>query len=469
MQLQFLDGVKKDQSVKVARLKEFEMPAIRLNDNNVEVIPTVSKKPPPEPSPIKSTVESDELLASYIARLERLEDLEKDRALGYANNETNSSTPKANPQGSYPSLAPLYVNNGNHAYGLTPNPASGQYPQFQPHRPKMAAPVEPMQGTCEICAMELVPDQHLPIFVVPNQMVPTFSNTISNDGPHYSKPMNTSASKNIIPDDVFESYRLAQAKIAPYINRMNLENPQPQLSNNPNWVEFNKLKKDLANVVKTKLGADIGNTNLYKKPYDPEFDIFPLPHGWRMPDLIKFSGDDDRTTCEHISQYTAQLGEADVYNALKVCLFSLSLTDTAFAWFSSLAPGSIISWYMLERKFHYHFYSGSMQLKLTDLTSVRQGRDETVSAYIKRFKEINNQCFNLSITDMDLVDICLKGLRSSISDKIEGTDFLSVAQVQVRALVVENQMNQEKDNFKSRRSNVHVIDYDSDSSDDSDK
>jgi hypothetical protein len=45
MQVQFLAGVKKDRSGKVARLKEFELPTIRLNDNNVEVIPTVSKKP----------------------------------------------------------------------------------------------------------------------------------------------------------------------------------------------------------------------------------------------------------------------------------------------------------------------------------------------------------------------------------------------------------------------------------------
>jgi hypothetical protein len=124
---------------------------------------------------------------------------------------------------------------------------------------------------------------------------------------------------------------------------------------------------------------------------------------------------------------------------------------------------------MLERKFHDHFYSGSIQLKLTDLTSVRQGRYETVSVYIKRFKETKNRCFNLSITDMDLVDICLKGLRSSIRDIIEGSNFLSVAQVQVRALVVENQVNKEKDNFKPRRSNVLIIDYDSNSSNDSDK
>jgi hypothetical protein len=137
-----------------------------------------------------------------------------------------------------------------------------------------------------------------------------------------------------------------------------------------------------------------------------------------MPDLIKFRSDDDRTTWEHISQYTGQLGEAGAFNALKVRLFSLSLTGTAFAWFSSLAHSSIISWDMLEHKFHNHFYSGSIQLKLTDLTPVRQGRDEIVSAYIKRFKETKNRCFNLSITDMDLADICLKGLKSSIRDRI---------------------------------------------------
>jgi hypothetical protein len=50
-------------------------------------------------------------------------------------------------------------------------------------------------------AMELVSDQPLNIFVVPNQMVPTFLNTISNVGP---TTINASASKNIIPEDVFE-------------------------------------------------------------------------------------------------------------------------------------------------------------------------------------------------------------------------------------------------------------------------
>jgi hypothetical protein len=240
MQVQFLTGVKKDRSGKMARLKEFELPAIRLNDSNIEVIPTISKKPPPDTTPTKSTVDSDELHASYIARLEWLQDLEKDRALGYNNNDANSSTSKANPQGSHPSLAPLPVNNDNFAYVLTPNIAPGQYPQFQPHKPNMATPVGPMQGTDQTVAMELVPDQPLPVSIMPNKMVPTFPNV----GPHYSTTINTSASKNIILDDVFESYRLSRAKIVPYLNKVNLENPQPSQPNNPNWAEFNKFKED---------------------------------------------------------------------------------------------------------------------------------------------------------------------------------------------------------------------------------
>jgi hypothetical protein len=106
MKVQFLVGVKNDHHGKVARLEEFELLAIRLNDNKVEIVPTVSK-PPPTSSSQKSLVDSDEFLASYIAHLEYLEDLEKDRNIAYNNNETSSSAPKIYPHGVYPGLAPL--------------------------------------------------------------------------------------------------------------------------------------------------------------------------------------------------------------------------------------------------------------------------------------------------------------------------------------------------------------------------
>jgi hypothetical protein len=96
--------------------------------------------------------------------------------------------------------------------------------------------------------------------------------------------------------------------------------------------ELAQFREEIANMMKNKLGVDVGNTRLYQKPYRADFDYVAFPPGWCMPDFVKFTSDDNRTTWEHISQYTAQLGEAGTYNSLKVRLFSLSLTGTAFAF-----------------------------------------------------------------------------------------------------------------------------------------
>jgi hypothetical protein len=166
-----------------------------------------------------------------------------------------------------------------------------------------------------------------------------------------------------------------------------------------------QFKEKVANMMRNKLGVDMGNTRLYQKPYRADFDYVAFPPGWCMPDFVKFSGDDNRTTWEHISQYTIQLGEVGAFNSLKVFLFSLSLTSTAFAWFSSLPPNYIDSWDQIEQKFHDHYFSGSYQIKLTDLTLVTQSKEELVSDYLKSYKEHENYCFNLSLTDSDLADL----------------------------------------------------------------
>jgi len=151
-----------------------------------------------------------------------------------------------------------------------------------------------------------------------------------------------------------------------------------------------RMKEDLANILKSKVGLDVGRTHLYQRPYSDRFDLIPYPCGWRVPDFNKFSSDDNRSIWEHISQYVAQLGEAGSSNSLRVRLFSLSITRTVFSWFSFLPPNSVDSWNELEQKFHDHFYSEDNEAKLTDLTSVRQGRDESIHDYFKRFKDIKN-------------------------------------------------------------------------------
>ena len=95
--------------------------------------------------------------------------------------------------------------------------------------------------------------------------------------------------------------------------------------------DFSRFKEDLANMIKTKLGVDMGNSRLYQKPYTPEFDFISYSVGCCVPEFMKFNGDDTHTTWEHISQYILQLGETGFHDALCVRLFSLSLTGTAFS------------------------------------------------------------------------------------------------------------------------------------------
>jgi len=95
--------------------------------------------------------------------------------------------------------------------------------------------------------------------------------------------------------------------------------------------DFSRFKEDLANMIKTKLGVDMGNSRLYQKPYTPEFDFISYSVCWCVPEFMKFNGDDTHTTLEHVSQYILQLGETGFHDDLCVRLFSLSLTETAFS------------------------------------------------------------------------------------------------------------------------------------------
>jgi hypothetical protein len=118
------------------------------------------------------------------------------------------------------------------------------------------------------------------------------------------------------------------------------------------------------------LGFSPISHKIYQKQYPSIFDSVAYPAGWRVPNFIKFYGKVSHTTWEHVSQYLAQLGEASSIEALHVWLFSLSLTGTAFAWFSSRPSYSIYRWEPLKWKFHEHFYSSISEAKLADLTTL---------------------------------------------------------------------------------------------------
>jgi hypothetical protein len=58
--------------------------------------------------------------------------------------------------------------------------------------------------------------------------------------------------------------------------------------------------------------------------------------------------------------------------------------------------------------------------------------------YFKRFKEIKNWCFNLTVSEKDLADLAFQGMCSYLREKLEGHIYLLLTQLQQFASIQEN-------------------------------
>jgi hypothetical protein len=119
----------------------------------------------------------------------------------------------------------------------------------------------------------------------------------------------------------------------------------------------------------------------------------------------------------HVGQFILQCGEVSANNTLKLRMFPLSLSGTAFTWFTSLAPNSIFIWAQLEQKFYEYFYSGDTELRLSHLTAIKQKHNSPTVDYIRRFRDTRNWCFNLNISDKDLADLAYLWLTLELKEK----------------------------------------------------
>jgi hypothetical protein len=152
--------------------------------------------------------------------------------------------------------------------------------------------------------------------------------------------------------------------------------------------------------------------------------------------------------------------------AFCVRLFSLSLTGTEFTWYAMLPPNSILSWEDLEQNFRDHFFSGDYELDLVDLVTLRQGKDESVNDYIRRFRDTRNQCFQIHLTEKQLAGLAFDGLHYYLKERLEGVQFFTLAQLHQKALASESQS---KELAKMVRHDVQIIECYQSSSDDGSK
>jgi len=80
------------------------------------------------------------------------------------------------------------------------------------------------------------------------------------------------------------------------------------------------------------------------------------------------------------------------------------------------------------------------------LTNLRQRNDESVAAFIQRFRDVKNRCFSLVLSDQQLAEVAFQGLLPHIKEKYASQEFDSISQMAHR-------MTGEIRPYKQRRSN----------------
>jgi hypothetical protein len=61
------------------------------------------------------------------------------------------------------------------------------------------------------------------------------------------------------------------------------------------------VREEIAEAFRDKLRVImVPGGQSYQRPYDSRFDHHPSPQGTRIPEFAKFSGDQGKSTCEHI-------------------------------------------------------------------------------------------------------------------------------------------------------------------------
>jgi hypothetical protein len=237
-------------------------------------------------------------------------------------------------------------------------------------------------------------------------------------------------------------------------------------------IDPNNLTNQLATVLREYFNIEPkGRGYVYQKPYPNYYDQLLYPRGYRVLEFSKFSGEDGKSTLEHVGQSILQCGEASANDALKLKMFPLCLSGTTFTWFTSLAPNSILTWAQLEHKFYEYFYSGDTKLRLSHLTAITQKHNEPIADYIRRFRDIRNQCFNLHISNKDLTDLAYSGLLSHLREKLESHVFFDVSLVLQKALDCKSRAKESRSATRSGDKPridcpINVVEYGSKSSDD---
>jgi hypothetical protein len=157
------------------------------------------------------------------------------------------------------------------------------------------------------------------------------------------------------------------------------------------------------------------------------YDYLETPDGWWVHDFYEFSGKDSKTTVKHISIYLSQQGFTSKEDYMRVRNFSLSLTGTAFAWFTTLPRCTIGSWSQLEEQFYEYFGKTNEKRPITIESSTKRallvGMKERINLDISKGSAIKAEQHNILFESITYQETSFATEKHEKRKKIARLDF----------------------------------------------
>ena len=188
--------------------------------------------------------------------------------------------------------------------------------------------------------------------------------------------------------------------------------------------EINELRPRLEKLAaRNTKAAQFASTSLFSV----EIQQAPLPAGFRMPTMAAYEGKTD--LLDHLDAFNDQMDLLQVTLLARCQWFMDTLSGTAKKWIRQIVPETITSWGQLSAMFMRQFQGArKYATPLSRLASIKQGPNEKLKAYIKRFNDelttIHNPQQN-GVTTM-----AISGVRSDTPfwDKIQKDECKTLAE-----------------------------------------
>ncbi|CAM8911371.1 unnamed protein product [Rhodiola kirilowii] len=109
--------------------------------------------------------------------------------------------------------------------------------------------------------------------------------------------------------------------------------------------------------------------------------------------------------CQNLKPYGVDVED------FKLKAFYFSLIDSANDWFLSLPSGSIRTWAQMQKKFLDKYYPAGRAMQVRrQLQDIRQGPNETMYDYLKKFTRLEQSCCTLGLPEKLIIEYLLDGL-----------------------------------------------------------